>query len=160
MPVIAAIKCGCEFTRRRNIGVAVKHMTDLIRIFLLDARQRQLRESLCGMNLELWSNAVSSDADQWSQEESEEKKSRHRARILRLRSTGCQPVNVSPTRTFALVAETFRAWVGLPAAAAFVRRVSQLRSITSRAQVTFSICIILSLSPGCSASLQFYPPCK
>src|SRR4029453_4733987 len=124
MPVIASIKCGCEFTRRRDIGIAVKHMTDLIRIFLLDARQRQLRESLCGMNLELWSNAVSSDADQWSQEESEEKKSRHRARILRLRSTGCQPVNVSPTRTFALVAETFRAWVGLPAAGAFVRRVS------------------------------------
>jgi hypothetical protein len=28
-------------------------MTDLIRIFLLDARQRQLRESLCGMNLDL-----------------------------------------------------------------------------------------------------------
>jgi hypothetical protein len=42
-------------------------MTDLVRIFLLDARQRQLRESLCGMNLELWSNGVSSDADQWNQ---------------------------------------------------------------------------------------------
>src|SRR4029453_13859361 len=98
MPVIASIKCGCEFTRRRDIGIAVKHMTDLIRIFLLDARQRQLRESLCGMNLELWSNAVSSDADQWSQEESEEKKSRHRARILCLRSTGSHPFNVSPPR--------------------------------------------------------------
>src|SRR5437773_3103184 len=73
MPVVAAIKCGCEFTRRRNLGVAVKHMTDLVRIFLLDARQRQLRESLCGMRIELWSNVVSRDADQWNQQESEQK---------------------------------------------------------------------------------------
>src|SRR5205809_1677004 len=109
MPVIAAIKCGCEFTRRRNIGVAVKHMTDFVRIFLLDARQRQLRESLCGMRIKLWSNVVSRDADQWNQQESEEK-CLHPAGILCLESTGCQPVNASPARTFGCQPELDRGY--------------------------------------------------
>src|SRR6266536_4449789 len=109
MPVVTAIKCRRELTRRRNIGVAIKHMTDLVWIFLLDARQRQLRESLCDMRIELWRNVVSRDADQWNQQESEEK-SLHPARILCLESTGCQPVNASPARTFGCQPELDRGY--------------------------------------------------
>src|SRR6266545_7201668 len=89
MPVIAATKCGGEFTRGRNIGVAVQDMTDLVRIFLPDAGQRQLRESLCGRCIKRWSNVLSADTDQWNQQD-REKKSLHRARILCLGSTLCQ----------------------------------------------------------------------
>jgi hypothetical protein len=73
MPVVTAVKSGCEFTRRRNINIAVENMTDFVWILLLDARQRQLRESLCGVNVksakgrirrgELWSTFVSRDRD-------------------------------------------------------------------------------------------------
>src|SRR5439155_26607153 len=99
MPVVTAIKCRRELTRRRNIGVAIKHMTDLVWIFLLDARQRQLRESLCYMRIELCRNVGSRDADQWNQQESEEK-SVHPARTVCLASTSGHPVNACPTRTF------------------------------------------------------------
>ena len=51
MPVVTAIKCGGELPWRGDIGVAIQNMTDFVRILFLDARERQLRESLGGTNV-------------------------------------------------------------------------------------------------------------
>jgi len=42
MPVVTAVKRRREPSRRRDIFVAVQHMTDLARVLFLDARQREL----------------------------------------------------------------------------------------------------------------------
>ena len=45
MSVVTGVKRRREFSRRRDIFVAVQNMTDLVRILLLHARQRELRKS-------------------------------------------------------------------------------------------------------------------
>src|SRR5919201_5422080 len=52
MPVVATTKSGREFTRRRHVRVAVQNMTDLVWVFLVDASERELCESLCGFFIE------------------------------------------------------------------------------------------------------------
>src|SRR4029077_3025234 len=51
VPIVAAAKRGCQFAWRRDIGVAVQHVTDLIRIFLMHASQRQFCEPLGSMSI-------------------------------------------------------------------------------------------------------------
>jgi hypothetical protein len=63
MPVVTAVKRWREFPRRRNIHVVVEDMTDLVRIFFLHARQRELRESLPSMSVESLRNILSGDAE-------------------------------------------------------------------------------------------------
>ena len=46
MPVVATTESGREFARRRNIGIAVQDVADLVRIFFLDACQRELGETI------------------------------------------------------------------------------------------------------------------
>ena len=68
VPIVTAVKRGRQCSRRRYVCIAVQHMTDLVRILLLDARQRQLREPFSGLNFksakgrirrgELWSSIL------------------------------------------------------------------------------------------------------
>ena len=51
MPIVAAAKCGCQFPRRRDIGVAVQNVADLVREFLMHALQRQLCETFGSMSI-------------------------------------------------------------------------------------------------------------
>src|SRR4051812_43110109 len=46
MPIVTAAKCRCQFPRRRDISVAVQNVADLVRVFLMDALQRQFCEPL------------------------------------------------------------------------------------------------------------------
>ena len=68
MPVVAAAKRRREFMRRRDIGIAVQYMTDLVRILLVHARERQPRESLRSFRVECRSSSLSRDRDQRDQE--------------------------------------------------------------------------------------------
>ena len=45
MPVVATTKSGGEFARRRYIGVAVQDVTDLVRIFFVDAGEGEFGKS-------------------------------------------------------------------------------------------------------------------
>src|SRR6516225_2823431 len=45
MPVVTAAERRCELPRRRDIGIAVEHVADLVRIFFVHTRQRQLRKT-------------------------------------------------------------------------------------------------------------------
>jgi len=79
MPVVAAAKRRREFVRRRDIGIAIQHVTDLVRIFLVHARKRQLREPLRRFRVESASGRIrrggrrntslSRDRDQRDQEQ-------------------------------------------------------------------------------------------
>jgi len=67
MPIVAPAKGRCQFPRWRDIGVAVQNVTDLIRIFLMHALQRQLCEAFgsmsikcCGGGTHRWAFLVSS----------------------------------------------------------------------------------------------------
>jgi hypothetical protein len=46
MPVVATTEGGREFSGRRYIGVAVQDVTDLVRIFLVDAGEGEFGKSL------------------------------------------------------------------------------------------------------------------
>jgi len=49
MPVVATTEGRREFARRRYIGIAVQDVTDLVRIFLVDAGEGEFGESFrCG----------------------------------------------------------------------------------------------------------------
>ena len=58
MPVVTAAKSGCQFPWWRNIGVAVQNVTDFIRIFLMDALQRQLCEPLRSMSIKSFAGGI------------------------------------------------------------------------------------------------------
>ena len=51
MPIEAPVEDGCQRTRRLHVGVACKHMRDLVRIFAMDAGERELRKSACGRGI-------------------------------------------------------------------------------------------------------------
>src|SRR5215472_6142151 len=51
MPIVTAAKRGRQFPRWRDIGIAVQNMADLVRIFLVHTRQRQVREPFCSRNI-------------------------------------------------------------------------------------------------------------
>jgi hypothetical protein len=49
MPVVATTEGGREFARRRDIGITVQNMTDLVRIFFVDASEGEFGKSFrCG----------------------------------------------------------------------------------------------------------------
>ena len=48
MPIIATTESRSEFARRCHVRVAVQNVTDLIRVFLVDAGQGELCESFRG----------------------------------------------------------------------------------------------------------------
>ena len=75
MPIVTTAKSRSQPPRRGNVGIAVQDMTDLIRIFLLNARQSQARESLCRSGIELRSNVFSDGVDYWKQQKSTDKAS-------------------------------------------------------------------------------------
>ena len=51
MPIVTAAKRGRKVSWRRDIAVAVQDVTDLVRIFLVHACQRQFCETLCGRSI-------------------------------------------------------------------------------------------------------------
>ena len=51
MPIITAAKRRCQFPWRRDIGIAVQNMTNLVRILLMHTLQRQLCESFGSMSI-------------------------------------------------------------------------------------------------------------
>jgi hypothetical protein len=51
MPVVTAAKRRRQFARRRDIGVAVQNVTDLVRIFLVHTPQSQLCETFGSMSI-------------------------------------------------------------------------------------------------------------
>src|SRR5712692_10393328 len=53
MPVIAAVERRRELARRRDVLIGVQTVRDLVWIFLVHARQREVGESLGGMRVEL-----------------------------------------------------------------------------------------------------------
>ena len=52
MPVVAPAERGRQFPWWRDIGVAVQNVTDLVRVLLVHARQRQLCETFGSMRIE------------------------------------------------------------------------------------------------------------
>src|SRR4029077_15917519 len=46
MPVVAAVESGSQFSRRFHIRIAAQRMTDVIWVFFVDAREREIGESL------------------------------------------------------------------------------------------------------------------
>src|SRR5205823_4613185 len=52
MPVVAAIKRGRKLAWRRHVCVAIQDMTNLVRVFLADTRERQFREALRRLQVE------------------------------------------------------------------------------------------------------------
>src|SRR3978361_1620456 len=52
MPVVAAVEGGGEHARRLHVGVTVERVGDLVRVFLVDAGERQAREALGGGGVE------------------------------------------------------------------------------------------------------------
>ena len=49
MPVVATTEGGREFARRRDIGITVQDVTDLVRIFFVDAGEGEFGKSFrCG----------------------------------------------------------------------------------------------------------------
>ena len=55
MPVVTAAERRRELPRRRNVGIAVEHVTDLVRIFFVHARQRELGETICRIRVKFGS---------------------------------------------------------------------------------------------------------
>ena len=53
MPVVAPIECGRQFSRRCRIRIAVQGMANVVRIFLVDARERKIRKPLSRFGVEL-----------------------------------------------------------------------------------------------------------
>ena len=51
MPIVTAAKRRRQFPWRRDIGVAVQNVTDLIRVFLMHALQRQVCETFGSMSI-------------------------------------------------------------------------------------------------------------
>src|SRR5208337_1022052 len=51
MPVVAAVERGRQLSRRSHIRIAVEGMTDLVRIFLVDARERKIGKPLGGVDV-------------------------------------------------------------------------------------------------------------
>jgi hypothetical protein len=51
VPIVTPAKRRRQFPWRSNIGVVVQNVTDFIRIFLMDALQRQLCEPLGSMSI-------------------------------------------------------------------------------------------------------------
>src|SRR2546422_5478509 len=46
VPVETATKCRRQFSRRRHVRIAVEHVTDLVWIFFVHAREREFGEAL------------------------------------------------------------------------------------------------------------------
>jgi hypothetical protein len=63
MPVITSMKGGRKLMRRCDVRVAIQHMANLVRIFLVDTRQSQTRESFRGSDIEVRSRALGRGAD-------------------------------------------------------------------------------------------------
>src|SRR5437870_10483392 len=76
MPVVAAAESRRQFPRRRNVSVAVQHVADLVRIFLVHARQRELCESFRRFRVESAGGCrrgiFSSQPDDWHERQNTE----------------------------------------------------------------------------------------
>src|SRR5215471_12134582 len=48
MPVVTTTESRREFVRRRHVGIAVQNVTDLVRVFLVNAGEREFCESFGG----------------------------------------------------------------------------------------------------------------
>ena len=70
MPIIATTKSGSEFARGCHVRVAVQDVTDLIRVFLVDAGQGELCESLRGGRVKCGGRGFSSESNRWQQNQS------------------------------------------------------------------------------------------
>jgi hypothetical protein len=52
MPIVTSAKRRSQFSRRRDIGVAIQYVRDLVRIFLVHARECQFSESFGRLRIE------------------------------------------------------------------------------------------------------------
>src|SRR5439155_18402898 len=73
MPVVAAAKRRRQLPRWRNVGVAVQEVADLVRIFLVHARERQLREALRRFRVKCRSSSLRCTADCWEKNKNAQK---------------------------------------------------------------------------------------
>jgi len=53
MPVVAAIERGSQFPGRGHIGIAIQRMANLVWVFFVDTRQREICEPFSSLNVEL-----------------------------------------------------------------------------------------------------------
>jgi hypothetical protein len=51
MPVVAAVERGCQLSGRGDIRIAVQVVTDLVRIFLVNARQCKISKPLRSVDI-------------------------------------------------------------------------------------------------------------
>jgi hypothetical protein len=51
MPVVAPIECGRQFSRRCHVRIAVQAVTNVVRIFLVDTRERKIGKPLSGVGV-------------------------------------------------------------------------------------------------------------
>src|SRR4029434_6995639 len=69
MPVVTSVKCGRELARRRNVRIAVQHMTYFVGVLLSDARQRQFCEPFCCLFVEGRGRVRCCRRDRWHQQQ-------------------------------------------------------------------------------------------
>jgi hypothetical protein len=54
MPVVTATKSRGQLARRRHIFITVQDVTDLVRVFLVHAGERQARKTRRRLGIEFW----------------------------------------------------------------------------------------------------------
>ena len=52
MPVVAAVECRRQPSRRRYITIAIQRMADMVRKLLMDTREREVSETPCGLHVQ------------------------------------------------------------------------------------------------------------
>src|ERR1019366_4246361 len=90
MPVITTVERGRQFSRRGGIRIAVQAVTKLVRIFLVDARECQIRKPLGGIDVKTCGNSgrLSTPSIRGKKQEGKAKCGLHRAATLNEISAG------------------------------------------------------------------------
>jgi hypothetical protein len=84
MPVVAPVKCGSELPWGSYICIAVQRMANLVGIFLVDARECQIRESLSSLDVKTGGSrcGLSTHNVRHDNEEDSTKRALHRVATL------------------------------------------------------------------------------
>src|SRR5689334_802423 len=103
MPVVAAVECGSQPPWGSYICIAVQGMANFVRIFLVDARECQIRESLSSLDVKTGGSrcGLSTHNVRHDNEEDSTKCGLHRLATLNQTSAGLKPFHptaVSTTR--------------------------------------------------------------
>src|SRR5436190_5466404 len=90
MPVVAPVECGSQLSWRSHVCIAVQSMANLVRIFLVDTRECQIRESLSSLDVKTGGSrwGLSTHKVRHNDEEDSIKRGLHRVATLNEMSGG------------------------------------------------------------------------